>query len=220
MTSIQDSVSRSRLLRGFVAALGLFVAVAWSGASLARLKFNPNGSWLSSSGNMVVITQRGAVIDITITSPGGQRNTYRGTWDESTNSFDYTTAKGIVSGRFGNDDFIYTLSKGQRGSDWTRRPDLAKAAASGDQTVANALAGAWRSTTGTTVHLTQEGEKVRLSMVGTNGQRSEAHGRWLERGRRFEYAVVGYPGTAVATVASSRQIDVAYNGGKTTWHRK
>jgi hypothetical protein len=72
MTSMRDSVFRSCLLRGFVAALGLLIAAAWSGTSLARLKFDPNGTWLSSSGNTVVISQRGAVIDITITIYGAK----------------------------------------------------------------------------------------------------------------------------------------------------
>ena len=195
-----------------------------------RIRFDPNRIWLSSTGNTIEVMQRGSAVEVTVTSPAGKRARYKGTWDGHRNSFTNFLERGYVSCTFDADDLIRAITRGKKIDEWhddrkidswRRRKELAaKSAASADLAVADAIIGAWRSTSGTTVHLSSQGSKIVISMVTTAGQRMNAYGQWIQPGRKFSYVADGYPGVGTVTVVSSRQCDVIYGGTATTWHHK
>ena len=88
----------------------------------------------------------------------------------------------------------------------------------GPSTVSGLSAG--RSSTGSSVQLSAQGQQVFVTLINAAGKRFQGSGRWLQAGQKFDYSLPGYPGVATGTVHDARRISIVYGNTPSIWTRQ
>lgn len=183
---------------------------------------DPNGVWTSSTGSKINLWANMQQVNVTVTTPQGQVYKYNGQWTRFSDYFVYQTHLGLHQASFVNSNMIRVQDPSGKVFNWTRgyNAQQQQMQQMPQQPSANmGISGNWRSTSGSMVQLSSQGNQISVTIISPNGARSDGIGRWIQYGSKFDYSIAGFNGVANCTVASPNRIDVLFGGKWTTWTR-
>lgn len=178
---------------------------------------DPNGTWSSSTGSTVKLWANMQTVSVTVTTPQGQSYKYNGWWTRFSDYFAYQTHDGINNCSFINTNTISVKMPKGGVTTWTRGV-APKTYTPPQQQSNSSIAGNWKSSSGSLVQVSVNGNQIQVTLVDQQGNRHHGIGRWIKYGSKFDYSIAGFNGAAECTVVSSSRIDVFF-GKWTTWTR-
>lgn len=178
---------------------------------------DPNGTWSSSTGSTVKLWANMQTVSVTVTTPQGQSYKYNGWWTRFSDYFAYQTHDGINNCSFVNANSISVKMPKGGITTWTRGV-APKTYAPPQQQSNSGITGNWKSSSGSLVQVSVNGNQIQVTLVDQQGRRHQGIGRWIQYGSKFDYSIAGFNGAAQCTVVSANRIDV-YFGKWTTWTR-
>ncbi|MFZ5949686.1 MAG: hypothetical protein ACOYXC_03195 [Candidatus Rifleibacteriota bacterium] len=196
-----------------------FFVIAFIFKPAPILAGDPSGTWTSSSGSTIKLWANMQQVLVTVVTPDGQTFKWNGWWTRFSDQFAYNTNNGTNYASFANSDQINVKDSSGTWFVWTRGSSVGGQFSQPQQSGTQNISGNWHSSSGAYVQISDNGNQVVVNIVGTNGQRSQGIGRWLQPGYRFDYSIAGYPGVADCTILSKNKIKVLYNGKPTFWSR-
>lgn len=201
----------------FYRTLLLSVCLFLSGPSFA---VDPNGVWYGPSATRIRVVATADQVFVTINNAQGQIGPLTGKWNTLGERFSFDHNNWTYNAAIRNEAQIDVTNPNGSTSRWKRgmKPVFNTGMKSAPQSVDSA--GLWRSTTGSSVQISSQGQQVFVTLIDAAGKRFQGSGRWLHAGQRFDYSLPGYPGVATGTVHSAKRISVAYGETPSTWTRQ
>lgn len=212
----------------------LFITGIFSNPVMAG---DPSGTWMSSSGSTIKLWANMQQVIVTVTTVQGQSFKYNGWWTSFSDKFAYQTGDGTNYASFANSNQINVKDPTGRWYIWTRGGNQGSYAPQAPQQQPNqggygvypappqqqqtysGISGNWRSSSGALIQVSTSGNQIGVTIIGSNGQRSQGIGRWLQPGYKFDYSIAGFQGVAIGTYVNPSQITVDFNGTRTIWSR-
>jgi len=189
----------------------------FSGASFA---VDPNGVWYGPSATRIRVVAAQDQVFVTINNAQGQIGPLTGKWNTEGERFSFRHNDWTYAAAIRNERQIDVTNPNGSTSVWQRgrMPALDAGMKAAPQGVD--IAGLWRSTSGSSVQISAQGQQVFVTLINAAGKRFQGSGRWLQAGQTFDYSLPGYPGVATGTVHSAKRITVAYGATPSTWTRQ
>ena len=200
--------------------LRTLLLAAWLLFSGASFAVDPNGVWYGPTATRIRVVATQDQVFVTINNAQGQIGPLTGKWNTLGERFSFQHTNWTYTAAIRNETLIDVTNPNGSISVWNRgrTPAINASMKAAPQDVD--IAGLWRSSTGSSVQLSAQGQQVFVTLINAAGKRFQGSGRWLQAGQKFDYSLPGYPGVATGTVHDARRISIVYGNTPSIWTRQ
>ena len=193
---------------------------AWLLFPQTSFAVDPNGVWYGPTATKIRVVATQDQVFVTINNAQGQIGPLTGKWNAVGERFSFQHNNWTYAAAIRSETQIDVINPNGSVSVWQRGRMQAANASMKAAAQSVDIAGLWRSTTGSSVQLSSQGQQVFVTLINAAGKRFQGSGRWLQAGQTFDYSLPGYPGVATGTVHNPNRITVAYGATPSTWVRQ